>query len=86
MQSTISLKVSQDLVLKLKKASKIRKVSMSDFIRQSLENILTETPRGNKEPDFFKYLGKFDEDEDLKKFDEDMEKSRSNFKLKQIEF
>jgi|GEM_PF-1787172 len=87
MLTTISLKIPSDLAFRLKRTSKIRKTTMSAFIRQMLENILSEnTKQDDKDPDFFKYLGKFKVDSELKEFNEDLKNIRTNFKLKQIEF
>lgn len=73
---TISLKITSELYAKLKKASKIRKITMSEYIRQVLE------PK--KSNDIFKYLGKFDEDEQLKDFDKALGKQRKGYKMRKI--
>jgi len=37
--------------------------------------------RKNKEPEFFKYLGKFKEDKELKEFDKQLKQDRKKFNL-----
>ena len=74
---TISLKITPELYAKLKKASKIRNVSMSEYIRQAFE------PK--KSNDIFKYLGKFDEDEHLKNFDKALEKRKKGYKMRKVD-
>jgi hypothetical protein len=45
---TISFKVSEDLLFILKKAAKIRGITMSQLIRIALENTLAESSTGKK--------------------------------------
>jgi hypothetical protein len=86
MQSTISLKISQDLVTRLKKASKIRGLSMSDLIRQNLQNTYASDMKTKKEPEIFKYFGVVPDDAELQQFDKDLEGSRKKYKTRVIEF
>jgi Ribbon-helix-helix protein, copG family len=86
MQATISFKVPQDLVIKLKKASRIRGVSMSDLIRQNLQNTYANDLNSNKEPEIFKYFGIVGDDVELQQFDKDLEKSKKGYKIRSIEF
>lgn len=76
MNTTISLKIPQDLVIRLKKASKIRGLSMSDLIRQNLQNTYASDLNKNNEPEIFKYFGKFADDEDIREFEKELEKSK----------
>lgn len=74
---TISLKITPELYAKLKKASKIRGITMSEYIRQAFE------PK--KSNDIFKYFGKFDEDEQLKDFDKALEKRKKGYKMRKVD-
>jgi hypothetical protein len=88
MQATISLKVSQDLVLKLKKASKVRGITMSDLIRTNLEDAFDKKSQSdkNKEPEIFKYFGIFDEDdEQINEFERNLEKRKARYKMRKVE-
>jgi metal-responsive CopG/Arc/MetJ family transcriptional regulator len=86
MQATISLKIPQDLVTRLKKASRIRGLSMSDLIRQNLQNTYASDTLKNKEPEIFKYFGLIQDDAELQQFDKDLEKRKKGYKGKVVEF
>lgn len=86
MQTTISLKIPQDLAFKLKKTSKNRGVSMSDLVRSAIESIFTKTASPEKEPEIFKYFGIFEEDDkQYKEFQENLEKRKTGYKSRRIE-
>lgn len=86
MQATISLKMPQDLVTRLKKASRIRGVSMSDLIRQNLQNTYASDMNSTKEPEIFKYFGIIPDDAELQQFDKDLETRKKGYRSKHIEF
>lgn len=75
---TISLKITPELLAKIKKASKIRNITMSEYIRQVLD------PK--KSNDIFKYLGKFDTDDQLKDFNKALEKRKKGYKMRKIDW
>jgi metal-responsive CopG/Arc/MetJ family transcriptional regulator len=85
MQATISLKMPQDLVTRLKKASRIRGLSMSDLIRQNLQNTYTSDTIKNQEPKIFKYFGVIEDDLELQQFDKDLEKRKKGYKSRFVE-
>lgn len=84
MQATISLKISPLLVSKLKKASKIRRISMSDLIRQKLEESYSDN--SSQEPEILKYLGNHEVDDEIREFDKFLAESKKQFSTKQIKF
>jgi metal-responsive CopG/Arc/MetJ family transcriptional regulator len=86
MQTTISLKIPQDLVTRLKKASRIRGVSMSDLIRQNLQNTYASDLNKNNEPEIFKYFGVVPDDLELQRFDKDLEKRKKGYRTREVEF
>lgn len=86
MNATISLKMPQDLVTRLKKASRIRGVSMSDLIRQNLQNTYASDLNKNNEPEIFKYFGIIEDDAQLQQFDKDLEKRKKGYKTRDLEF
>ena len=87
MQTTISLKVSTDLLSVLKKASKLRGISMSDLIRQNLQNnYLNKSKITSNEPEIFKYFGVFKEDKEIKEFEKNLKQSRKTKLTKSVEF
>lgn len=86
MNATISLKIPQDLVTRLKKASRIRGLSMSDLIRQNLQNTYASDLNKSNEPEIFKYFGIVEDDSQLQQFDRNLEKRKKGYKTRDLEF
>jgi len=88
MQATISLKIPSDLLLRVKKDSIIRGVSLSHLIREKLEEIyLGQTSKQEiRKQRLLGYFGKFTEDEGTREFAETLAESKKQFSTKQIKF
>lgn len=86
MNATISLKIPQDLLTRLKKASRIRGLSMSDLIRQNLQNTYASDLNKSNEPEIFKYFGIVEDDSQLQQFDRNLEKRKKGYKTRDLEF
>ena len=82
MQTTISLKIDTSLVNQVKKAAKIRGVSMSDYIRDRLKFGFSSSKNKTENLSMFKYFGVNQPDEQTEYFEKRLEERKSEYDLK----
>lgn len=71
--TTISFKIPTPIFNQIKRVSEACGMTMSEFIRNAIEGQFTK-PETNQDPEWFKYLGKFEVDEDLKEYNKSLNK------------
>ena len=78
------MKIDKDLVQQVKKAPKIKGISMSNYIRDRLESEFRPNSQV-QESGILKWFGKLQYDSDIAQIEQNIEENRSNYKHRKAE-